>query len=122
MPSKLDVARGDRLCAAMEGAGVSSRELAEQAGVSAPTVTHWRKGGEIRNAHLVAICPCLAISIDYLLTGAEGPEQDELQMLRDYRELGPMIRQSLRRLAHELAECAKSGDTPGLASCEICGK
>jgi transcriptional regulator with XRE-family HTH domain len=69
---------GDRLKAARQGAGLSSRrcaELAQQAGldVTHQTVINWERGrGRVRLDYAAVICRELDLHPAYLLTG-DGP-------------------------------------------------
>lgn len=103
MASRLDADRGNRLCAALDRAGVSNQDLALKAGVSPSTVTGWRKGAEIRCHHLAIVCPHLDISMDHLVAGLPGPSLEEVQLLRYFHTLSPRTSTAVLGLIKNLA-------------------
>lgn len=59
----------ERIFRLMHSNGVSSKQLAEIAGVVPSSVTKWKNGASIRNDSLQRIALHFGKSVDYLLTG-----------------------------------------------------
>ena len=62
----------DRISALMVENDVSSKKLAEIAGVAPSSVTKWSNGASIRNDALSRIAIYFGKTVDWLLTGREG--------------------------------------------------
>ena len=91
----------DRIASLMEEKGISSKKLAEIAGVVPSSVTKWSNGASIRNEALQQIAIAFGKTTDYLLTGREGAS---IQLSYGMREKLYEAKGATGLNAHQLAE------------------
>ena len=76
----------ERLCVAMQKAGINARELATRAGISPSTLSHYKSGRSVNVTAEVAqkLADVLDVSVDWLVTGEGEYKKLNIIPLRKY--------------------------------------
>lgn len=92
---------GDRIEAAREVAGISTRDLAERLGIRHKTLISWENDtAEPRANRVQMLSGMLGVSLVWLLTGqGEGPGESSARAAGELRELRATLEAALDRVA-----------------------
>lgn len=95
----------------MAETNVSAYKISKETGISDRLIGYWKKGEKMPSAeNLLTIANYFGISVDYLLTGEDKIKpiaDDELELLKYYKELPDREQQRLIGRASALAEVYK---------------
>lgn len=70
----------ERLAKLLQGKNITQKELASKAGVTEAAVSHYLKGDRVPRASVLArIAQALGTTVDYLVSGNEEEQENEIQ-------------------------------------------